>query len=177
MADFKRSGVKRFYENRGNGSSRQDTGRPAFAQKKWDGPSRPATMHKATCAGCGNPCEVPFRPFDNRLVYCNTCFQGKKGNQDNRGYNKFPQKDRADSRNFPKTGFRNDSGVGGGLGLKDQLEILNSKIDRLIKTVEAMANIAPASEESETEETDKKSPAAKTKKGGKKVSKNYKRPF
>jgi len=63
----------------------------AFAQKKWDGPGRPATMHKAVCAKCGNSCEVPFRPFNNRLVYCNDCFRDQKDTE-NRSRNKFPQK-------------------------------------------------------------------------------------
>ena len=32
-------------------------------------------MHKATCADCGNECEVPFKPADGRPVYCRDCYQ------------------------------------------------------------------------------------------------------
>jgi len=30
-------------------------------------------MHKATCADCGNECEVPFKPTEGRPVYCKVC--------------------------------------------------------------------------------------------------------
>jgi CxxC-x17-CxxC domain-containing protein len=38
------------------------------------------TMHKATCADCGNECEVPFepkegRPKEGRPVYCRECYK------------------------------------------------------------------------------------------------------
>ena len=36
---------------------------------------RPRTMHKATCADCGNECEVPFKPTEGRPVYCRECYQ------------------------------------------------------------------------------------------------------
>ncbi len=32
-------------------------------------------MHKATCADCGNECEVPFKPTEGRSVYCRECFR------------------------------------------------------------------------------------------------------
>ena len=32
-------------------------------------------MHKATCADCGKECEVPFKPDEDRPVYCKDCFQ------------------------------------------------------------------------------------------------------
>jgi CxxC-x17-CxxC domain-containing protein len=34
----------------------------------------PREMHKATCAECGNECEVPFKPSGDRPVYCRECF-------------------------------------------------------------------------------------------------------
>jgi len=38
----------------------------------------PREMHKATCAECGNECEVPFKPDGSRPVYCRDCFQKRK---------------------------------------------------------------------------------------------------
>ncbi|MEA2037431.1 MAG: CxxC-x17-CxxC domain-containing protein [Nanoarchaeota archaeon] len=35
-------------------------------------------MHKATCAECGNECEVPFKPSGDRPVYCRDCYRKKK---------------------------------------------------------------------------------------------------
>lgn len=36
-------------------------------------------MHKATCAGCGKICEVPFRPTGSKPVFCRDCFQNNGG--------------------------------------------------------------------------------------------------
>lgn len=36
-------------------------------------------MHKATCAECGKECEVPFKPVQDRPVYCKDCFMKRKG--------------------------------------------------------------------------------------------------
>ena len=39
----------------------------------------PRSMHQATCAECGNACEVPFRPSGDKPVYCSNCFEKNKG--------------------------------------------------------------------------------------------------
>jgi len=31
-------------------------------------------MHKAVCADCKKECEVPFKPSEDRPVYCQECF-------------------------------------------------------------------------------------------------------
>ncbi|TFG23456.1 MAG: hypothetical protein EU532_13495 [Promethearchaeota archaeon] len=36
------------------------------------------TMHKATCADCGNECEVPFQPKEGRAVYCRECYRNHR---------------------------------------------------------------------------------------------------
>ncbi len=35
-------------------------------------------MHDATCADCGNACQVPFQPTQDRPVYCSDCFSKHK---------------------------------------------------------------------------------------------------
>ena len=35
----------------------------------------PREMHKATCADCGQECEVPFKPTEGKPVYCRDCYQ------------------------------------------------------------------------------------------------------
>ena len=35
-------------------------------------------MHKAICAECNKECEVPFKPRDDRPVYCKDCFSKRK---------------------------------------------------------------------------------------------------
>lgn len=32
-------------------------------------------MHTATCASCGDSCEVPFKPNGKKPVYCQACFR------------------------------------------------------------------------------------------------------
>jgi len=32
-------------------------------------------MYKATCADCGNECEVPFKPIEGRKIYCRDCYR------------------------------------------------------------------------------------------------------
>lgn len=58
--------------DRGNRDNR-DNRRPSFGEKQ---------MFSATCAKCGNRCEVPFRPNGEKPVYCSQCFTkdgGSKG--------------------------------------------------------------------------------------------------
>lgn len=43
-------------------------------EKKFGGDHRP-TMHRATCAQCGNACEVPFKPNGRKPISCNDCFR------------------------------------------------------------------------------------------------------
>lgn len=35
----------------------------------------PREMHDVTCAGCGKPTQVPFKPSGSRPVYCRDCFR------------------------------------------------------------------------------------------------------
>ena len=150
MGDFKQGGGKRFFGNRKDGFDRQDTDRPAFARKNWGQNHGPATMHKATCAKCGNDCEVPFRPFEGRQVYCAACFQGKKEIGD-RGNDRFAQKSFGGYKSFNRPDFKTIPGRENNDEIKKQLEILNSKIDRLIRAMEGMTNSAPATEEKNME--------------------------
>lgn len=37
-------------------------------------------LHKAICADCKKECEVPFKPSQDRPVYCKGCFSARKKN-------------------------------------------------------------------------------------------------
>lgn len=63
--DFKR----RSFDRRGDS--------PRFGGRDDQGPR----MHQATCADCGQSCEIPFRPTGDRPVYCSNCF-GKHRNRE-----------------------------------------------------------------------------------------------
>ena len=38
----------------------------------------PREMNKAICADCKKECEVPFKPREDRPVYCKDCFSKHK---------------------------------------------------------------------------------------------------
>ncbi|MBI5414947.1 hypothetical protein HZA38_05555 [Candidatus Peregrinibacteria bacterium] len=67
-------------------------------------------MYKVVCAECGDDCEVPFRPTGEKPVYCSKCF-GK----DDGGFK--PKKSGGD--------------------YAQEFERLNSKLDKIIKALEA----------------------------------------
>jgi CxxC-x17-CxxC domain-containing protein len=70
MNDFKRN--DRF-------GGKMTGGRPGH-QRSGGGFGRPrGQMFPATCAKCGKPCEVPFKPDGNRPIYCSEHFGGKEG--------------------------------------------------------------------------------------------------
>jgi CxxC-x17-CxxC domain-containing protein len=116
----------------------------------------PVTMHDATCASCGKPCQVPFRPTNDRPVYCRDCFAKNGGpeskpsfggsnggsnvnnsNSSSGGYKKdFGSKPRFES-SF--SGGRNDSKNNDEIkDVKKQLDAMNIKLDSLIRTIDSM---------------------------------------
>ena len=38
-------------------------------------------MYKAVCTACGNECQVPFKPDQNRPVYCQACWATRRPSQ------------------------------------------------------------------------------------------------
>jgi len=64
------------------GNDRKFGGGGGFNRRDDRGFDRPQ-MHQATCASCGNGCEVPFKPNGSRPIYCRECFKkdGDSGSQ------------------------------------------------------------------------------------------------
>ena len=139
MGNFNRDGGR-------GGFGGRDGGRPEF-KKKWDGGdrNRAQTMHKATCANCGKTCEVPFRPNGEKPVYCSDCFGAMRDGGDRaprREYNDAPRKDFGDRRESftkPESTQAPDKRID---GLLRSLDMVNSKLDRLMDMVRA--NTRPA---------------------------------
>lgn len=50
------------------------------ARKRNDGEQRTGQreMHDAVCAECGVTTQVPFKPRNDRPIYCRDCFNAKK---------------------------------------------------------------------------------------------------
>ena len=80
MGNFNRGGGGgRSFGGGGGGFNRGGGSRGGFGGGR-DG-ERPQ-MHRATCAECGDSCQVPFKPTGDKPVFCSECF-GKQ--QDNGG--------------------------------------------------------------------------------------------
>jgi CxxC-x17-CxxC domain-containing protein len=95
-------------------------------------------MHAATCSECGNACEVPFRPTGARPIFCSNCF-GKQKSQEGKSFGgerrersfdrpRFENK-RPDFRQAPA---QENKAVE---QMKQQLEIMNNKLERILNLV------------------------------------------
>ncbi|MFH1207128.1 MAG: CxxC-x17-CxxC domain-containing protein [Patescibacteria group bacterium] len=81
--------------------NRRDGGRRDFGGDRDRGRM---TMYPATCAECGNPCEVPFQPKSGRPVFCANCFGKSGGREDRRqGTDRDFRPDRKDRQMFSAT--------------------------------------------------------------------------
>ena len=178
MEDFKQNKRKSFGRGHGSGFGRRDRGRPNFPKKNWGESGNrdrgPATMHQTICNQCGKPCEVPFRPTHGKPVYCDICFRNKREAGNNRGGDRFPQKKFNNYKTHIKTDFGGNASKGGNDELKNQLVILNVKMDQLIRAVEAIVNIKPLVAGKKMKEAVKTAPTVKVKKLAKRISKKKK---
>ena len=124
------------------------------------------SMHQAICSDCGRECEVPFRPTGDRPVYCSSCFE-KHGNTNpaRSGEKNYQRSGFSDKKMFKavcdKCGkecevpFRptgdkpvycsNCFDKGGNASskgpdqVKQQLEALNNKLDKILKILAPVA--------------------------------------
>jgi len=167
MGDFRHSGGRRFGSNHGGGFDRRDGGRDRG----------PVTMHQAVCSQCGKPCEVPFEPTSGKPVYCNECFATKRDSEGGRSDSRFAPKSFSSYKSPASTSFGGNADRGNSEDLKKQLELLNGKMDQLIKVVESLSRPKPLvvePKEPKAEKTVKTTPIVKAKKTVKAVSKKAK---
>jgi CxxC-x17-CxxC domain-containing protein len=54
------------------------TGWPRLSRYRLFKPSQQNNIHKAVCADCGKECEVPFKPRQNKPVYCQACWSVRR---------------------------------------------------------------------------------------------------
>ena len=187
MRDFKKTGK---FGDRGAGKfgSRgpksfgdRPTGRPSFgAPKKWDdktgrgmGPGGKLVLHRATCSVCGQNCEVPFRPSEDRPVFCKNCFDKKEAGAKG---GRFDKRDGARAFSAPQIADpRIDV-------LQKQVENLSYKLDKILKLMQPTGT--PVASDMPDEKSDDDSeyvvrssftPKKFAKKGTKKVVKKKKK--
>ena len=71
------AGEQEFYAEKGFVNEPQRCKACRDARKSAGKPDR--EMHTAICANCGAEAKVPFRPREDRPVYCSECFAAMKG--------------------------------------------------------------------------------------------------
>ncbi|MBI3954977.1 hypothetical protein HY338_00910 [Candidatus Gottesmanbacteria bacterium] len=117
--------------------------------------SGPREMHHATCAECGNDCEVPFRPSEDRPVYCSNCFEKRRneeGGSSDSGRRNFSRPNFDNRRSFSGGGNRdntrpNPSGNG---QVADQLKSINFKLDKILGVLEPNTKQSPVADKKES---------------------------
>ena len=70
------AGEQEFYESKGFVNEPQRYKNCRMARKNNERANR--EMYTAVCASCGNEAKVPFKPREDRPVYCSECFAKMK---------------------------------------------------------------------------------------------------
>ena len=70
------AGEQEFYESKGFVTEPQRCKNCRMARKNNERANR--EMYTAVCASCGNEAKVPFKPREDRPVYCSECFAKMK---------------------------------------------------------------------------------------------------
>ena len=108
-------------------------------------------MHDAVCDECGRNCQVPFRPSGDKPIYCSDCFEKKGGRESNRpswrgsGRPNVDVSDRSTSQ------------------LIEKIEILNTKLETIIKLLSSTGEKKLAKAKGWTEKKRKSKPKKRAK--------------
>jgi CxxC-x17-CxxC domain-containing protein len=111
----------------------------------------PRQMHQAVCADCGDDCEVPFRPTNDRPIYCSMCFGKHKGDS---------QPSKFGGNKWDKPRFEKRAPA-----LPDysaQFKMLNEKLDKLFGLLTSASTNEKPAKKKETKVKAEKKPATKT---------------
>ncbi len=131
-----------------SGGRDESRSRPSYGDKRGGdrGGDREATMFQATCSECKKNCDVPFRPANDKPVYCSSCFSAKREREDKEyksgSFNREPKRFSND-RPTPTTSFARPEvkSVGADDSTKKQLADISFKLDKLINAIEKMSAV------------------------------------
>lgn len=121
----------RNHDNDGGGarSTGNNFRKPNFGGRK-EQSFRDRPMFEAMCANCRKRCEVPFKPTGDKPVYCSDCFE-KSGGSMGKGSEKAVSQ------------------------YKEQFDMLNSKLDRIINILALVNRVKEEKKEGGGEEKEK----------------------
>ncbi|MGE5583748.1 MAG: zinc-ribbon domain containing protein [Bacillota bacterium] len=72
------AGEQEFYNSRGFTNEPRRCKACRDSRKQQNNANRPRELHEVVCANCGVTTQVPFKPREDRPVYCRDCFQASK---------------------------------------------------------------------------------------------------
>jgi CxxC-x17-CxxC domain-containing protein len=161
---------------------------------------RPVKMHQAICNACGKECELPFKPTGDKPVFCSNCFgnkahssrssgrdSGKSNFQEKRMYSaictecgnkcEVPFRPTGGKPIYCSNCFRKGDNIGGKNAeqFKEQFELLNAKLDNILKLLTPIVSTDVAREQKVTRKTEVPKPKKVAKQQTKKqyLPKNY----
>ncbi|MEN9338521.1 MAG: hypothetical protein RI945_246 [Candidatus Parcubacteria bacterium] len=125
-------------------------GRSSFGGRGGGRSERPE-MHNVICDKCGKNCQVPFKPSNDKPVFCDECFGGKReGGRDNfRGGDNRGERKSFDRE--PKKEYSSPKET----DLKKYFEEINTKLDRLASILEKSSQKSVSTEKETKEEKPK----------------------
>lgn len=86
--------------DRGYKHSRNDRSNRSSRGKDRSVYARGKDMYDAVCDKCGNDCKVPFKPSEDKPIFCSSCFEKKEAGRDNSGRNSYRKESSAKSENL-----------------------------------------------------------------------------
>ncbi len=97
-------------------------------------------MHETICSDCGESCKVPFKPTNQKPVYCSKCFEnhgGKSrgGERFSRGDNRFQGRRENNFRDENINISKNENQY------KDQIDKLIAKMDVIINIISSKKEV------------------------------------
>ncbi|MEK9160250.1 MAG: CxxC-x17-CxxC domain-containing protein [Patescibacteria group bacterium] len=140
-------------DDRGGWKPKKSFGKRPFGGDRGDRNSDGPEMHQTVCDGCGDECEVPFKPNGRKPVYCRSCFKKQEGDEggfdrrdNDRGSDRGERRDfdrpryeerprYEDKPRFEKPRFEKPQATENN---KAQFEMLNFKMDLIIKALQQM---------------------------------------
>jgi CxxC-x17-CxxC domain-containing protein len=135
MGNFQGGGNRGGGFRGGNGGG----GRPSFGGGR-GGDRGEVTMHKAVCDECHKSCEVPFRPSNDKPIYCNECFSSKRGNEERAPRREFNDRGpRRESSDRPAPSFAKPVSAPAPEDMKNLFREINVKLDRLTSAIEKLS--------------------------------------
>lgn len=142
MGDYNRNNRSGGRRDDSKFGGRGGSGRSFGGGRDFDRP-----MYRATCANCGNECQVPFKPTGERPVYCSNCFEKMRGGDDDRRGSRrdFGRPQFDDRRSRPSD--RDDRRAPPVQNNGQIMELLNSlhlKMDKILNALEPKTTKLPA---------------------------------